>query len=838
MLKKLGKIKNTEILLDEKFVKEVAGKEFRFESLDNLLGVFVCTLGYILLFILLSEYLGNSSVNVLPTNFLLSLTIILFIYSSYLLRSHNIFSFGMERYDLNNISKELVSSKFKELNITPYISNGLLNEFGRDFTITKMFYRLTLHDDIKEILLRLNIDSEEVKRIELGRINLSISKYDVLVKAVEVALELEREHVDSVSIYIALLSNVYSEQIEKYGLTKKHIEALKLWLQNTRRLERYRKVYLRKRSFKPTSTINRSLTSKYSPNLINYSTDLTYTAIMGNVMFSLARDKEINMVIENLSKSTRSAVLIVGEPGIGKSTLVKSIGIRMVIEEVPDSLKDMRLVSFNFSKAFALSKGLDDYKAIIQKSLEEAGKAQNIILVIDDFDQFINVRSDFVSEIVGLFTKALEEYNLKVIATSNKEGFTKYISNQRSLSGMFSVVELEEPSEEVSIQVLLDKTAFLEKKYSLKISFEALVSAVKFGQKILYDRTMPEKGIYILEKACIKAHEEKVKELSASFVEKVISEQIGVNVGKLSEMEALKLDNLENIISAKILGQNEAVTSVVNAIKRSRAEITTGNKPLASFLFYGPTGVGKTELAKTIAEVIFSDSNKLIKIDLSEYQEDLNLDRLIGKVNNSNFTGGELTEFVRKNPFCVVILDEIEKAKPRVLDLFLQLLDEGYLVDGAGRKVIFTNTIIVATSNVASKIIAQSILQGESYKQTSMKVESELTNIFKVEFLNRFDKLVMFKPLHRIDIEEIANMMLKEQTVILKEKGIDFEYSGEFLREISDTGYNPVYGARSIRRAIQDHVESKIADLIVKGQLKSGDKVEFKSLKEAVISDK
>ncbi|MEI6462346.1 MAG: AAA family ATPase, partial [bacterium] len=459
-----------------------------------------------------------------------------------------------------------------------------------------------------------------------------------------------------------------------------------------------------------------------------------------------------------------------------------------------------------------------------------------IILVIDDFDQFINVRSDFVSEIIGLFVKAYEEYDLKVIATSNREGYTRYISQQKSLSSIFSLVELSEPSEEVSIQVLLDKVSFLEKKYSLRISFEALVSSVKFGNKILYDRTMPEKGIYILEKACIKANRESQKELSASFVERVISEQIGVKVGKLTKEESKELDNLESVISSRILGQKEAVMSVVNAIKRSRAEVSSEKKPLASFLFYGPTGVGKTELAKVIADVFFSDAKRLIKIDLGEYQEEDNLVRLIGKGDTSNFLGGELTEFVRKNPFSVVILDEIEKAKPQVLDVFLQLLDEGYLTDGAGRKVVFTNTIVVATSNVGSKIIADSISKGESYKQTSIKVEAELSNVFKVEFLNRFDKLVMFKPLHRIDIEEIANMMLKEQVENLKEKGIDLEYSKEFLSEISNIGYDPVYGARSMRRAIQDNVEAKIAEQIVSGKLKTGGTIKFNSLKDIAIS--
>ncbi|MEI6886984.1 MAG: AAA family ATPase [bacterium] len=835
MLKKIGLVKNTEIVIDESFVKEVSGKEMGFEFLDKILGFLVCVLGYIVLFVMIDGFLSHS-ISKSSLNIFLSVAIVLFIYSVYLFRSHDSFSFGMIRKNLNNVSILISNSTLKQLNISPYISNGLLNELGRSSDIFELFTHLTNHFDIREILLRLNLDKNEIKDIKDSSLEIKMSLDEILLKALEISIYMERDHIDSVSVYIALLENVFNSPLEKYGLNQKYINALKLWLQNTGRLQRYREIYLRKRSFKPTTTINRALTSRYSPNLINYSTDLTVTAIKGNVMFSLARDKEINAVIENLSRSNKTAVLLLGEPGIGKSTLIKSIGIRMVIEQVPKEIRDMRLVSFNFSKAFALSKGLDDYKSIIQNSLEEAGKAKNIILVIDDFDQFINVRADFVSEIVGLFVKAYEEFNLKVIATSNREGFSRYISSQKALASMFSVVELTEPSEEVSIQVLLDKTLSLEKKYSLQISFDALVSAVKFGSRVMYERTMPEKGIFILEKACLKANAEKHKELTSEFVEKVISEQIGVRVGKLSVEESKELDDLEATISAKILGQKEAVMGVVNAIKRSRAELTSNKKPLASFLFYGPTGVGKTELAKTIADVFFSDSKRLIKIDLGEYQEDDNLARLIGKGDSSNFVGGELTEFVRKNPFSVVILDEIEKAKPRVLDLFLQLLDEGYLTDGAGRKVVFTNTIIVATSNVGSKIIADSIASGETYKQTAKRVEAELPNVFKVEFLNRFDKLVMFKPLLRIDIEEIANLILKEQIKNLKDKGIDLIYSKQFLSEISDLGYDPVYGARSMRRAVQDNVESKIAELIVSGKLKAGGSVEFKSLKDVTLT--
>ncbi|MEI6462872.1 MAG: hypothetical protein WCO33_04390, partial [bacterium] len=377
MLKKIGKIKNTEIIINENFVNEVSGKEIRFEFLDKIFGILICFLGYVILSTII-DGLTSGTLTKESLNILVAVSITLFIYSAYLFRSHNSFSFGMIRKDLNNISPQVGTSKLKELNISPYISNGLLNELGRSKDIFELFFHLTNHDDIREILLRLNLDKNELREIEKSSLDIKMSVDELLLKALEIAIFLERDHLDSVAVYIALLEYVFNEALENYGLNKKYIEALKLWLQNTSRLGRYRKIYLRKRSFKPTTTINRALTSRYSPNLINFSTDLTYTAIKGNVMFSLARDKEINSVIENLSKSNRSAVMLVGEPGIGKSTLIKSIGIRMVIEEVPDELKDMRLVSFNFSKAFALSKGLDDYKSIIQKSLDCSSKTRKM----------------------------------------------------------------------------------------------------------------------------------------------------------------------------------------------------------------------------------------------------------------------------------------------------------------------------------------------------------------------------------------------------------------------------------------------------------------------------
>jgi len=329
----------------------------------------------------------------------------------------------------------------------------------------------------------------------------------------------------------------------------------------------------------------------------------------------------------------------------------------------------------------------------------------------------------------------------------------------------------------------------------------------------------------------VKAQENGLEFISQELVEAIVSSKVGVNVGSIEDKEADLLINLEDELHKRIIGQDDAVKAVSAALRRSRAGLAGSKRPIASFLFFGPTGVGKTELAKAVAHTYYGNEKLMIRVDMSEYQEEENLKRLIGHPDAGEFEGGYLTEAVRSKPFSLVLLDEIEKANPRVLDLFLQILDEGSVTDGLGRTIDFSNTILIATSNAASAEIADLIEAGKKYKEVFAKVMPTLRKFMRVEFLNRFDRVIMFKPLLRIEIERIAALLMEKEKVSLSEKGINLVFEKKLLEELAELGYNPLYGARELRRVIQDNVEDKIASMIIKKEVKSGGELVLHSLK-------
>jgi len=353
---------------------------------------------------------------------------------------------------------------------------------------------------------------------------------------------------------------------------------------------------------------------------------------------------------------------------------------------------------------------------------------------------------------------------------------------------------------------------------------------------VRYDTTrlLPLKAVDTLEDACVLAKEEKLSFVSSKEVETIISQGVGMNVGNLKAEESQKLTNLEQIMHQRVVGQDSAIAAVASALRRARAGLTSPGKAVASFLFFGPTGVGKTEVARTLAATYFGNENLLTRLDMSEFQEDENVKRLIGHMQGDDFIGGQLTEKVRENPFSLVLLDEIEKANPRVLDLFLQILDEGHIKDGMGRKVDFKNTIIIATSNIGSLKISRLLQEGSTYEDTKRLAMEELKKSLRIEFINRFDQVIMFKPLNMVEIEKVADLMMKKLAKRIADQGIELQYSASFLKELAQKGYSSIFGAREMNRVIQDEVENKLANLIVEGKVKSGGKVVFEGLDNIV----
>jgi ATP-dependent Clp protease ATP-binding subunit ClpA len=402
--------------------------------------------------------------------------------------------------------------------------------------------------------------------------------------------------------------------------------------------------------------------------------------------------------------------------------------------------------------------------------------------------------------------------------------YRRSIEGKTSLAGMFTKAEIEEVDTENAILILEAKVGPIEYTQSVFFTYDALEKTVTLAQRYLHDRYLPEKAITLLEEVAVDVRKRHGKNafVQAEDVARIVSEKAHVQVMKVTESETEKLLNLESIMHRRMIGQDEAVSAVAAALRRARTELRDPKRPIANFLFLGPTGVGKTELAKTVAEAYFGDENAMIRIDMSEYQDQGSISRLIGAPPGyqGSGAGGQLTEAVRSRPFSLILLDELEKAHPDVLNIFLQVMDDGRLTDGNGRTIDFTNVILIATSNAGTALIQQRITEGKSTEVIREElISSELGHFFKPEFLNRFDRIIVFKPLTKDEVVEIVKLMLAKVGHQLADRGISFIASDEAVRELADIGYDPTFGARPLRRAIQERVDNALANFLLQGQL-------------------
>ncbi|MCA9382385.1 ATP-dependent Clp protease ATP-binding subunit, partial [Candidatus Dojkabacteria bacterium] len=406
---------------------------------------------------------------------------------------------------------------------------------------------------------------------------------------------------------------------------------------------------------------------------------------------------------------------------------------------------------------------------------------------------------------------ATENSDLSLIATTTPEGYERYIAQNDALARLFTRVEMKIPSMGDIQQIVADESVKMERASNVKIGYDAITTAIQLSEKYTTDRTMPDKALDLIRESVSYVSKQKVRVVDALVVSTIVSERIGVNVGVLTEDEKRKLMDLELEMKKRIVGQDKAIKAVARAMKAERMGIRDDSKPIASFLFAGPTGVGKTEVARTLARIWFGGEEQMTRLDMSEYQEEENIKRLIGyKTESGYYEEGYLTGAVRGRPFGLILLDEMEKANPRVLDLFLQILDEGRLKDGLNRDTNYKSCVIIATSNIGSKTIADNI-EGKDFGQIEKLVKSELNDSFRIEFLNRFDDVIVFKPLSKDDIRKIAYIMLNLKAKKLKEKGYNLEITNELVNKVAEEGYSPIWGARELKRVIDNEVNNLIS---------------------------
>jgi len=635
-----------------------------------------------------------------------------------------------------------------------------------------------------------------------------------------------------------------------------------------------------------------------TPTLDKFSRDFTRMAAESKFDPIVGRDKEIERVIQILSRRTKNNPCLVGDPGVGKSAIVEGLAQQIYDGNVPSTLKDKRIVSLDLSSMVAGSKYRGEFEERIKKVLDEVKAAGNVILFIDEIHTIIGAGgAEGAIDASNILKPSLARGEIQLIGATTLEEYRKYIEKDAALERRFQQVMVNEPNEEEAILMLKGLRDKYEAHHNVKITDAAIVAAVKMSARYITDRFLPDKAIDLMDEAASKVRlktyttpsnvkeledkilslekekeeaiktEEfekaaKVKKEQSEFkkqleeekkkwnakntkteqtvtedeIAEVVSKWTGVPVQSLRQEESERLINLENILHERVIGQEEAVTAVAKAIRRGRVGLKDPKRPIGSFLFLGPTGVGKTELSKALAEALFGDENAMIRIDMSEYMEKHTVSKMIGSPPGyvGYDEGGQLTEKIRRKPYSVVLFDEIEKASPDVFNIMLQILDDGHITDGQGRKVDFKNTVIIMTSNAGAKSIISPKKLGfmtdssddKSYETMKDTVMQEVKRLFKPEFINRIDDIIVFHPLNEENVKQIVSLMTKEIVKRVKENmNVDISFTDASVLLLAKEGFDPAYGARPLRREIQTKIEDEFAEEFLKSTIVAGDHV-------------
>ena len=632
--------------------------------------------------------------------------------------------------------------------------------------------------------------------------------------------------------------------------------------------------------------------------LNNYCTNLTQKAREGKLDNVVGRDKEISRVIHILSRRQKNNPCLIGEPGVGKTAVVEGLALRIVEGEVPETIKDKRLVTLDLSGMVAGSKYRGEFEERIKRVIAEVKNAGNVILFLDEIHTIIGAGgAEGAIDASNILKPSLARGEIQLIGATTLEEYRKHIEKDAALERRFQPVKVEEPTEEEAVDILMGLKEKYEEHHKVKITDEAVKTAVKLSKRYINDRFLPDKAIDLIDEASsrtrldayavpkdIKKLEVQIDELSveketaikeeryeeASDIKKqqtrkkarleklkdkwreqmdttdlvvdddIIAKTVAIwtkiPVAKIAEAESEKLINLENTLHNRVIGQDEAVSAVAKAIRRGRVGLKDPNRPIGSFLFLGPTGVGKTELSKALADAMFGTDNSLIRVDMSEYMEKHTVSKLIGSPPGyvGYDEGGQLSEKVRRNPYSVVLFDEVEKAHPDVFNVLLQVLDDGHITDSTGRVVDFKNTVIIMTSNAGAENIvapkslgfASSSTDEQVHDNMKSKVMDEVKRIFKPEFINRIDDIIVFHMLKKEQIGQIVDIMMKTvNDRIMEQMKLSVELDDEAKAYIVDKGYDAKYGARPLRRTIQNEIEDELAERILEGKIKAGNKV-------------
>lgn len=648
-----------------------------------------------------------------------------------------------------------------------------------------------------------------------------------------------------------------------------------------------------------------------TPTLDQYSRDLTAMARAGRLDPVIGREKETERVIQILCRRGKNNPCLIGEPGVGKTAIVEGIAQSLVNGNVPDIVADKRLVSLDMSGLVAKSKYRGEFEDRIKKVINEVETAGNVLLFIDELHTIIGAGgAEGALDASNILKPALARGDVQVIGATTIEEYRKYIEKDAALERRFQPVQVEEPTEEESIEILKGLRKLYEKHHHVQITDEGVEASVRLSARYVNDRFLPDKAIDLMDEAAAKARlgmmhgsdemmqlnreihqteldmehalqegdiekartlketrenlqasreklEKKNRRVSKNKVPVVGENEIAdvvagwtkIPVSRLTESEASRLQKLEETLHKRVIGQEEAVSAVSKAVRRGRVGLKDPKRPIGSFLFLGPTGVGKTEVSKALAEAVFGNEESMIRVDMSEYMEKHSVSKMIGSPPGyvGHEDGGQLSEKVRRNPFSVILFDEIEKAHPDVFNILLQVLDDGHITDSQGRKVDFKNTIIIMTSNAGAQSIIEPKKLGfgakedekQDHERMKASVMEEVKRIFKPEFLNRIDETIVFRALNKDDMKKIIGIMVRDLQKRCKEQlQIDLVVREAAKEFIVEKAYDRKYGARPLRRKLQDEVEDRLADALIRGEIHTGDRVIVTTKNKEIIVSK
>jgi len=653
----------------------------------------------------------------------------------------------------------------------------------------------------------------------------------VFEEAGRIALKREGEEIKEGDVIAALVKvepNL-KQIITESDIEEEYFEEINDWLERIYiKIQKSKQFWLYENLLK-LGSLGKDWTAGFTPTLDNYSIDWTDIVKRRGFENIIGHKDKVSQLERILSKKDAGNALIIGEPGVGRKNIIHGLIKKSLIGQSLPNVNNNRFIELDIILLSSTTTSFEQMEKTLEQCFREISNAGNVILIINDFHDFLGGKQKAgIVDISGVIGPYLNSPTFKTICLTSYKGLHQYIEDKPSLLAQFQQIEVEEMGNEETLKILENEVFKLETKHQKFIPFTSLKETINLAEKYISNYPFPQKAINLLDEAVIYSGKDaETNIILPEYIDKVLSEKTKIPVGKIRSTEKEVLLNLEDILHKRVIGQHEALSEISSALRRARTGVQTRKGPMGSFLFLGPTGVGKTETAKALAEAYFGSEEKMVRIDMSEFQRIDDIPRLLG----SEEQPGILTSQVSENPFSLVLLDEIEKSHPDILNIFLQVLDEGYVNDNLGRKVSFTNTIIIATSNAGYQTILKAIAENKEMPEIKRELISTIfeKGTFRPEFVNRFDGTVVFKSLTKEDLLMIAQIQLSKLNDNLRAKKIQLIITEELKNKIVELSYDPIFGAREMKRIIQDKVENIIARALLNDEIPQGSKIQIDS---------